>query len=137
MSLEFIRTRSYLNDQATDHLEIMGMSDLEKLKNKDILIVEDIIDTGSTMVALKKELEKYQPKSIHVVSLFTKRRKDQNRAFTPDYCGFEIPDHFIVGYALVNDLLMKHFSSIVLKHFSTFHLRITTNIFVIWNIFAF
>jgi hypoxanthine phosphoribosyltransferase len=53
------------------------------------------------MVKLKKELEKFQPKTIHVVSLFTKRRQDQNCVYKPDYCGFEIPDHFIVGYALV------------------------------------
>ncbi len=101
MSLEFIRTRSYINDHSTDQLEIIGLSDLNVLKNKDLLIIEDIIDTGVTMVALKKELEKFQPKTIHVVSLFTKRRQDQNCVYKPDYCGFEIPDHFIVGYALV------------------------------------
>ncbi len=101
MSLEFIRTRSYVNDHATDRLEIIGFSDLSTLKNRDVLIIEDIVDTGVTMVALKNELEKYQPKTIHVVSLFTKRRKDKNCVFKPDYCGFEIPDHFIVGYALV------------------------------------
>jgi hypoxanthine phosphoribosyltransferase len=101
MSLEFIRTRSYINDHSSDHLEIIGLSDLNGLKNKDILIIEDMIDTGVTMVALKKELEKYHPKTIHVVSLFTKRREDKNCVYKPDYCGFEIPDHFIVGYALV------------------------------------
>lgn len=101
MSLEFIRTRSYVNDHSTDRLEIIGLSDLTILKNKHLLIIEDIVDTGVTMLALKNELEKYQPKAIHVVSLFTKRRKDKHCIFKPDYCGFEIPDHFIVGYALV------------------------------------
>ena len=101
MSLEFIRTRSYINDHSSDRLEIIGLSDLTVLKNKDILIVEDMIDTGVTMVALKQELEKFQPKTIHVVSLFTKRRADKKSVYTPDYCGFEIPDYFIVGYALV------------------------------------
>jgi hypoxanthine phosphoribosyltransferase len=101
MSLEFIRTRSYINDRSSDKLEIIGLSDLNTLKNKNILIIEDMIDTGVTMVALKKEFELFQPKSIHVVSLFTKRRQDQKCVFKPDYCGFEIPDHFIVGYALV------------------------------------
>lgn len=101
MSLEFIRTHSYINDQSTNNLEIIGFNHLTSLKNKDVLIVEDIIDTGVTMVQLKKELEKYEPKSIHIVSLFIKRRKDKKCVFKPDYCGFEIPDHFIVGYALV------------------------------------
>jgi len=101
MSLEFIRVRSYINDHSSDNIEIIGLSDLNVLNNKNILIVEDIIDTGVTMVALKKELEKFQPKTIHVVSLFTKRREDKNCIYKPDYSGFEIPDHFIVGYALV------------------------------------
>jgi hypoxanthine phosphoribosyltransferase len=100
MSLEFIRTRSYINDHSSDRLEIIGLSDLNVLKNKHLLIIEDIIDRGVTMVELKKKLEKFQPKTIHVVSLFTKRREDKNCVFKPDYCGFEIPDHFIVGYAL-------------------------------------
>jgi len=114
MSLEFIRTRSYVNDQSSDRLEIIGLSDLNILKNRHLLIIEDIIDTGITMVALKKELEKFQPKNIHVASLFTKRRKDQNCVFKPDYCGFEIPDHFIVGYALVR----RKTKSILLELFS-------------------
>ncbi|CAF0719050.1 unnamed protein product [Adineta steineri] len=100
MSLEFIRTRSYINDYSSNQLEIIGLSDLNNLKNRNLLIIEDIIDTGITMVALKEQLEKFQPKTIQVVSLFTKRRKDKKCIFKPDYCGFEIPDHFIVGYAL-------------------------------------
>lgn len=100
MSLEFIRVRSYLNDRSTDQLEIIGLTDMASLGGKHLLIIEDIIDTGVTMVALKKELEKYNPKTIHVVSLFTKRRTDKKCIFKPDYCGFEVPDHFIVGYAL-------------------------------------
>jgi len=102
MSLEFIRVRSYVNDRASDQLEIIGLSNLDELQGKHLLIIEDIIDTGVTMVALKKELEKYNPKTIHVVSLFTKRRNDKKCIFKPDYSGFEVPDHFIVGYALVS-----------------------------------
>jgi hypoxanthine phosphoribosyltransferase len=116
MSLEFIRTRSYINDHSTDQLEIIGLSDLSGLKNKDILIIEDMIDTGVTMIQLKKELEKFQPKSIHVVSLFTKRRKDKNCVYKPDYSGFEIPDHFIVGYALVR----RKYSSYIFSKFCFF-----------------
>ncbi|UJR31064.1 hypothetical protein I4U23_018574 [Adineta vaga] len=96
MSLEFIRLRNHLNNQ----LEIIGLSDLNRLKNRNLLIIQDIIDTDSTMITLKQELEKFQPKTMHVVSLFTKRQKDQPCVFKPDYCGFEIPDQFVVGYAL-------------------------------------
>ena len=114
MSLEFIRTRSYVNDRSTAELEIIGLSDLSKLKNKHLLIFEDIIDTGATMVQLKKQLEGYHPKTIHVVSLFTKRRRDKNCVFKPDYCGFEIPDHFIVGYALVRSTVESECSIVFL-----------------------
>ena len=110
MSLEFIRTRSYVNERSTAELEIIGLSDLSTLKNKHLLIFEDIIDTGATMVQLKKQLEGYHPKTIHVVSLFTKRRRDKNCVFKPDYCGFEIPDHFIVGYALVRSTVESEWS---------------------------
>lgn len=104
MSLEFIRVRSYVNDSSSSELEIIGLSDLNVLNNKHLLIVEDIIDTGVTMVALKKELEKFKPKTIHVVSLFTKRRDDKKCLYKPDYSGFEVPDHFVVGYALVRQI---------------------------------
>ncbi|CAF5227887.1 unnamed protein product, partial [Rotaria magnacalcarata] len=77
MSLEFIRTRSYVNDQSSNRLEIIGLSDLKTLKDKNLLIVEDIIDRGVTMAALKKEFEKFEPKTIRVASLITKRRKDK------------------------------------------------------------
>lgn len=132
MSLEFIRTSSYTNDKSSDDLEIIGLSDLNKLKNKDILIIEDIIDKGFTMIGLKRELEKYQPKSIRVVTLFRKRRADNICTFKPDYCGFEIPDHFIVGYALVRRL--KAISFVFIRIFSLFFHRIIMNIFEIWNI---
>jgi len=118
MSLEFIRVQSYVNDRSGDQLKITGLSDLESVRNKHILIIEDIIDTGVTMVALKKELEQYKPKTIHVVSLFVKRRNDKKCIFTPDYSGFEIPDHFIVGYALV-------------RYISLISLFIKNNLFVL------
>ena len=47
-----------VNDRSSDQLEIIGLSDLNVLKNKHLLIIEDIIDTGVTMVALKKETGK-------------------------------------------------------------------------------
>ncbi|CAF1142095.1 unnamed protein product [Adineta ricciae] len=96
MSLEFIRTQNQPNGQ----LEIIGLSDLHRLKNRNILIIQDIIDTSSRVEILKQKLEDFQPKSMHVVSLFKKRQSDKDCIFKPDYCGFEIPDHFVVGYAL-------------------------------------
>jgi hypoxanthine phosphoribosyltransferase len=63
------------------------------------LIVEDIIDTGKTMVQLIQLLKQYQPKSIRVVSLLLKQTPRSNN-YVPEYVGFSIPDLFVVGYCL-------------------------------------
>lgn len=66
---------------------------------KDVILVEDVIDTGVTMSCLLQHFDKENLNSIKVVSLFDKpcRRKINYKA---DYIGFEIPDYFIVGYGL-------------------------------------
>ena len=61
-----------------------------------MLIVEDIIDTGRTMVKLLDLLKQYEPKSIRVTSLFVKRTPLSN-GYRPEYAGFIIPNKFIVG----------------------------------------
>ncbi len=69
------------------------------VKGADLLIVEDILDTGITLVFLKQQLELHQPRSIRVATLLDKpaRRKV---SIESDYVGFEVPDRFIVGYGL-------------------------------------
>lgn len=66
---------------------------------QNLLIVEDIIDTGATMVQLLKKLETFAPKSVKVTSLLIKKTPKSN-GYIPDYVGFSIPDEFVVGYAL-------------------------------------
>lgn len=63
------------------------------------MIVEDIIDTGATMVQLLKKLQTFEPKSVRVTSLLIKKTPKSN-GYIPDYVGFSIPDEFVVGYAL-------------------------------------
>ena len=75
------------------------MDDLNVLKGKNILIVEDIIDTGRTMKRLLAELAKYEPKSMTVACLLRKRTPLSD-GYIPQHVGFEIPDKFVVGYAL-------------------------------------
>lgn len=67
--------------------------------NKDVLIVEDIIDTGTTLSRLKPILEDRGAKSVKIATILNKpsRRKAN---VTVDYNGFEIPDAFVVGYGL-------------------------------------
>lgn len=99
LGIDFVRVKSYKNDQSTGEVKIIGGDSLEELKDKNVLIVEDIVDTGRTMENLLKTLSQYKPKSVKVAALLI---KDHNRGtgYKPDYIGFEIPDKFIVGYAL-------------------------------------
>eukprot|EP00111_Clytia_hemisphaerica_P004066 TCONS_00011653-protein len=99
LGIDFLRVKSYKNDQSSGEVNIIGGDDLSHLKDKNVLIVEDIVDTGRTMERLLKTLEKYQPKSVKVAALLI---KDHNRGtgYKPDYIGFQVPDKFIVGYAL-------------------------------------
>uniref|UniRef100_A0A8C2RHF0 Phosphoribosyltransferase domain-containing protein n=1 Tax=Capra hircus TaxID=9925 RepID=A0A8C2RHF0_CAPHI len=77
MKVDFIRLKSYRN----------------------VLIVEDVVGTGRTMKALLSSIEKYKPNMIKVASLLVKRTP-RSDGFRPDYAGFEIPNLFVVGYAL-------------------------------------
>lgn len=74
--LEFIRVRSYVNDRSSDQLEIIGLSDFKSIEWKTFANYRRYYRYGrDNGHIIKKELEKFQPKTIHVVSLFTKRRK--------------------------------------------------------------
>lgn len=99
MSVEFIRLKSYVNDKSAGPIQVIGCDNMDELKGKNVLIVEDIIDTGKSMQHLLNLLRKVEPKSIKVASLLIKRN-DAGSGYKPDYIGFEIPDEFIVGYAL-------------------------------------
>ncbi|XP_057380963.1 hypoxanthine-guanine phosphoribosyltransferase-like [Daphnia carinata] len=99
LSVDFIRLRSYQNDKSIGTIEVIGGDNMESVKGKNVLVVEDIIDTGRTMQKLLGLLEEYQPKCVKVASLLLKRQPASN-GYIPEYCGFEIPDKFVVGYAL-------------------------------------
>uniref|UniRef100_A0A671Z093 Phosphoribosyltransferase domain-containing protein 1 n=2 Tax=Sparus aurata TaxID=8175 RepID=A0A671Z093_SPAAU len=93
MRVHFIRLKSYLNDRSTEDLHILGAEDLSFLAGKAI------VGTGKTMKTLLKHVEAFRPKMIKVAGLLVKR-VPHNWACLPDYVGFEIPNRFVVGYAL-------------------------------------
>ncbi|XP_059173183.1 hypoxanthine-guanine phosphoribosyltransferase-like isoform X2 [Physella acuta] len=99
LAVDFIRLKSYVNDSSSGSIEVIGGDNLENLKGKNVLVVEDIIDTGRTMLQLLELLKSVGPKSVKVASLLVKRTPD-NVGYTPDYIGFEVPNQFLVGYAL-------------------------------------
>ncbi|MGK3737560.1 MAG: hypoxanthine phosphoribosyltransferase [Bacillariaceae sp.] len=100
-SMEFIRVSSYEGMGSTGNVK-MGLldKDLEGLKEKHVLLVEDIVDTGTTLSHLIPILkEKVNPASLEVCSLLSKRINEPQKC-KAKYVGFSIPDHFIVGYGL-------------------------------------
>jgi hypoxanthine phosphoribosyltransferase len=99
LAVDFIRLKSYVNDSSTGSIEVIGGDNLQNLKGKNVLVVEDIIDTGRTMQQLLELLNSVQPKCVKVASLLVKRTNNCV-GFIPDYVGFEVPDVFLVGYAL-------------------------------------
>ncbi len=99
MILDFMQVSSYYNGTvSTGNVKIKKDLDYD-IAGRDVLIVEDIIDSGVTMQCLKRELYSRNPRSIKVCAAFDKpsRRKVD---FTADYIGVEVPDEFIVGYGL-------------------------------------
>jgi hypoxanthine phosphoribosyltransferase len=66
---------------------------------QDVLILDDILDTGYTLAAVRKKLQTAKPRSIRVCVLLSKR-KQRARDVDADYIGFEIDDEFVVGYGL-------------------------------------
>jgi len=67
--------------------------------DRDVLILDDILDTGHTLAAVRRTLETAKPRSIRICVLLSKR-KQRARDVDVDYIGFEIEDEFVVGYGL-------------------------------------
>ncbi len=111
LEIDFIAVSSYGADTASSGV-VQILKDLEQsIKDRDVLIVEDIVDTGLTLKYLHDNLITRQPRSLKVVTLLDKpdRRKVE---FEPDYCGFNIPDRFVVGYGLDFDEDYRHLADL-------------------------
>ena len=100
MQIDFMKVSSYGDGtKSTGKINIMldlHRNDLSKL---DILIIEDIIDSGRTLSYLSEYLRLAGAKSVKTVTLLDKPSRREVE-FTPDYCGTTIPDEFVVGYGL-------------------------------------
>ena len=97
--VDFIVVASY-GSRASTSGKVKLMTELtEDIKGKDVLLVEDIVDSGLTVQRLVKSLSKKKPRSVKVCTLLSKpdRRTVEVQV---DYVGFKIPDHYVVGYGL-------------------------------------
>jgi hypoxanthine phosphoribosyltransferase len=99
LSFDFIAVTSYgKSTQSSGEIRILKDPD-ESIEDKDVLLIEDIVDTGLTLHYLRKNLLSRGPRSLKTAALLNKpsRRKIE---VPVDYIGFDIPDDFVVGYGL-------------------------------------
>ena len=99
LSIEFMAISSYGSSTRTSG-EVRIMKDLDvPIEGRDILVVEDIVDTGLTLTYLLDNLKSRGAASVKLAALLDKH--DRREKEVPiDYLGFQIPDHFVVGYGL-------------------------------------
>ena len=99
VSMDFMSLSSYGNSKVSSGV-VKIIKDLdEDLDGKDVIVVEDIIDTGKTLYHLIDILKKRNPNSIKLCTLLDKPER-RERDINVDYVGFNIPDEFVVGYGL-------------------------------------
>ncbi|MBQ9117938.1 MAG: hypoxanthine phosphoribosyltransferase [Clostridia bacterium] len=92
--IDFISVSSHANGR------VKYLKDLEtNVKGKHVLLVEDILDSGNTLYALKKDMESRDAESVKVVTLLDKKARRDAPIFS-DYVGFTVEDEFAVGYGL-------------------------------------
>lgn len=95
----FMKVASYEGTNSTGQIkELIGLP--EKLEGRDIIIVEDIVDTGLTLTHILKTIKEKNPASVKVASLLLKPAALKHEIMELMYIGFEIPNEFVVGYGL-------------------------------------
>lgn len=104
LSIDFVGMSSYNNTSSTEKIEVTKTLQID-IKDKDVLLVEDIIDTGLSINFMIDNLKYFNPNSISTCTLINapNRRKIPHN---PNYCCFGIDDEFIIGYGL--DLNQKY-----------------------------
>lgn len=95
----FIKLSSYKGTEQRDDIhELIGLC--VDIKDRDVILVEDIVDTGNTLKFLLDKLNGMQPASVAVCTLLLKPGKLKHTFSNIAYVGFEIPDEFVVGYGM-------------------------------------
>jgi len=96
--ITFVRLSSYNGTESSGSIKtLLGL--VETIEDRDIIIVEDIVDTGNTLSKFIPEIEKLKPKSLKIASLLVKPETLKGKVDVHYRC-FDIPNDFIVGYGL-------------------------------------
>lgn len=97
--IEFMKASSY-GSATVSSGQVRVVSELDdKIRDRHVILVEDIIDSGRTIAYVKQDMLSKGVKSLKVASLLDKPSR-RVAEVTPDYTGFEVPDEFVVGYGL-------------------------------------
>lgn len=108
--ITFVRLKSYEGTSSTGKVrELVGLS--EDITGRPVIVIEDIVDTGHTIVGLTETLRARNPSDLRVATLLFKP-ESLKHDFKPDYVGFEIPPKFIIGFGLDLDGQARNLSDI-------------------------
>ena len=102
VSLDFMSVSSYGSDTKSSGV-VKIIKDLDELEGKNVIIVEDIIDSGRTLAYLIEVLKQRNPKNIELCTLLDKPERRVKKQVQVKYTCFTIPDEFVVGYGLDYD----------------------------------
>ena len=109
--MEFMSVSSYEdNTYSSGNVKILMDLDID-IKDKEVLIVEDIIDTGFTLKKIKETLLKREPRDLKIITLLDKPER-REVDIKPDFTGFKIPNEYVVGFGLDYDQLYRNLNSI-------------------------
>jgi hypoxanthine phosphoribosyltransferase len=98
-TFDFISVSSYGN-QKQNSGEVKLLKDVDQsMEGKNVILVEDILDTGLTMAYLKEMILAHHPRAFKIAALLDKKCR-RRQPIHADYVGFEIPDEFVVGYGM-------------------------------------
>mgnify|MGYP003307481747 CR=1 FL=1 len=99
--ITFVRLKSYEGTSTTGEVKILTPLSVD-IQGRDVIVIEDIIDTGNTLSYLIEHLKEKEPNSIKLCALLDKPERRETEVFV-DYVGFTIPNEFVVGYGLDAD----------------------------------
>lgn len=117
VTMDFMSVSSYgSGTKSTGVVKLIKDLD-EPIAERDVLVVEDIIDSGNTLSYLLKNLSDRNPASIRLCTLLDKPERREKDVFV-DYQGFQIPDEFVIGYGLDYDQRYRNLPYIGVMHLS-------------------
>jgi hypoxanthine phosphoribosyltransferase len=105
--LRTVTARSYRGVATSPEELELNLSELGDLRDRDVLVIDDMLDTGRTMLALLTQLHTLSPASLRTVVLLDKKSR-REVPLEADFTGLPIEDHFVVGYGLDHDGLYRN-----------------------------